>query len=415
EQPRDRHLAGVRVGQAIGRAQLHGRDRVVEVVDRVGAPRAQVVAFEDVQRLQHLEGRERRRHRIDLLAAIRDRRRLAPLRLELRQVLLAEPAARLADGARNRLRDRPAVENLGAALGDLAERRRELLVGHHTARARPAVAEVEPLGLPRPAEGRARRLEELDVLERQRHPALGGADGRRQHARAVHGAEALEGGQPAAEVAGRRARLRPARQVVLRAARGVGGPRRAADEVEHVPFAAARDQHEADAARARHERLDDVERGADGHRRVHRVAAGQQDFDAGHRRERMRGGDDGTATPRDESAAAARTAAANTNEACTITGDRQCGSTWRATMTTSETPSARAASTYIVSRITSTEPRTMRATRGAYTIPMATMTLATLGPSEAISAMARMMAGKAMSPSITRITGLSSRRQYPAQ
>src|SRR5207249_3035641 len=83
-------------------------------------------------------------------------------------------------------------------------------------------------------------------------------------------------------------------------------------------------------------------------------------------------------------------------------------------MTTSETPSARAASTYIVSRITSTEPRTMRATRGAYTIPMATMTLATLGRSEAISAMARMMAGKAMSPSITRITGLSSRRQYPA-
>src|SRR5882724_3710035 len=83
-------------------------------------------------------------------------------------------------------------------------------------------------------------------------------------------------------------------------------------------------------------------------------------------------------------------------------------------MTMSETPRARAASTYVVSRITSTEPRTMRATRGAYTIPMATMTLATLGPSEAISAMARMMAGKAMSPSITRITGLSSRRQYPA-
>src|SRR5205809_52813 len=122
----------------------------------------------------------------------------------------------------------------------------------------------------------------------------------------------------------------------------------------------------------------------------------------------------GTPTPRNDSAASVSTAAANTNEACTITGDRQFGSTWRATMTTSETPSARAASTYIVSRITSTEPRTMRATRGAYTIPMATMTLATLGPSEAISAMARMMAGKAMSPSITRITGLSSRRQYPA-
>jgi len=52
----------------------------------------------------------------------------------------------------------------------------------------------------------------------------------------------------------------------------------------------------------------------------------------------------------------------------------------------------------------------MRATRGAYTTPMATITFSTLGPSEAMSAMARMMAGKAMSPSITRITTLSRRR-----
>ena len=52
----------------------------------------------------------------------------------------------------------------------------------------------------------------------------------------------------------------------------------------------------------------------------------------------------------------------------------------------------------------------MRATRGTYTMPSATMTLTTLGPSEAISAMARMMAGKAMSPSMTRISTLSSRR-----
>ena len=36
----------------------------------------------------------------------------------------------------------------------------------------------------------------------------------------------------------------------------------------------------------------------------------------------------------------------------------------------SRTPSARAASTYAVSRITSTEPRTTRATRGEYTMPM---------------------------------------------
>src|SRR5205809_877110 len=59
-------------------------------------------------------------------------------------------------------------------------------------------------------------------------------------------------------------------------------------------------------------------------------------------------------------------------------------------METSLTPRARAASTYAVSRTTRTEPRTTRATRGMYTTPMATITLVTLGPSEAISAGARM-------------------------
>ena len=47
-----------------------------------------------------------------------------------------------------------------------------------------------------------------------------------------------------------------------------------------------------------------------------------------------------------------------------MTGDRQFGITWRAITERSATPSARAASTYEVSRITSTEPRTTRATRG---------------------------------------------------
>src|SRR5439155_795662 len=70
----------------------------------------------------------------------------------------------------------------------------------------------------------------------------------------------------------------------------------------------------------------------------------------------------GTPTPRNDSAASVSTAAANTNEACTMTGDRQFGSTWRATITRSETPSARAASTYVVSRMTRTEPRTIHDT-----------------------------------------------------
>src|SRR2546423_1645875 len=52
-----------------------------------------------------------------------------------------------------------------------------------------------------------------------------------------------------------------------------GGPR--ADEVEHVTLGApaSRDEHQADAARARHEGLAPFGRRAPRHRRVHGVAA----------------------------------------------------------------------------------------------------------------------------------------------
>ena len=56
----------------------------------------------------------------------------------------------------------------------------------------------------------------------------------------------------------------------------------------------------------------------------------------------------------------------------------------------------------------------MRAIRGVYTTARATTTFCRRGPSEAISAMARMMAGKAISPSMTRIRTLSRVRKYPA-
>src|SRR5918996_169199 len=115
----------------------------------------------------------------------------------------------------------------------------------------------------------------------------------------------------------------------------------------------------------------------------------------------------GTPTPRNESAASVSTAAAKTKLPWTMTGERQLGRTWRARSPASDTPRARAASTYEVSRITSTEPRTTRATRGEYTTAMDAITLMTLGPSAAMSAMARTMAGNAMSPSITRMTTLS--------
>src|SRR5206468_3834542 len=75
----------------------------------------------------------------------------------------------------------------------------------------------------------------------------------------------------------------------------------------------------------------------------------------------------GTPTPRNDSAASVSTAAANTNEACTMTGDRQFGSTSRATITRSETasphtrPMAKASST--TAAPTSSESRAPYTTR----------------------------------------------------
>src|SRR6185436_1676564 len=105
-------------------------------------------------------------------AAVADVNGLAPHRLEVRQITLGQPAPRLLDGARDGLGDRSAIENLAASYCDLAEGARELLVGHHLARARPAIAQVEPLRLGRAAELRARLLDEAGVHERKRHALL---------------------------------------------------------------------------------------------------------------------------------------------------------------------------------------------------------------------------------------------------
>src|SRR5439155_27270504 len=110
--------------------------------------------------------------------------------------------------------------------------------------------------------------------------------------------KALERREPAAEVAWSGARLRPTRQLVVRARGRIRGGGRAADKIERVALAPARDEHEADPAGARHERLDHVQGRADGDRGIDGVAAGQQHLDPGHRGERVSRRDD-TASPHD--------------------------------------------------------------------------------------------------------------------
>ena len=74
-------------------------------------------------------------------------------------------------------------------------------------------------------------------------------------------------------------------------------------------------------------------------------------------------------------------------------------------------PSARAASTYSISRTTSTEARTMRAVCGVVAIDSAIITLTTDAPSTALIAIARMIGGNAMNASIRRMSGPSSLRK----
>ena len=62
----------------------------------------------------------------------------------------------------------------------------------------------------------------------------------------------------------------------------------------------------------------------------------------------------------------------------------------------------------------STSERTSRVTRGISGIAIATMTVRRLAFHIATSAIASRIAGIAITPSITRISGPSSRRRYPA-
>src|SRR5215813_294306 len=270
----------------------------MEVIDGVVSPALEVVAFEDVERLHHLKGGEGWGHRAHLEPAVVDPYGLAPRRREVRQVALGEPAARFLHGPGDGLGDGTAIERFGATLHDLAKGAGELLVGHDLAGPRPAVAEVEPLRLRRASELRPRLLDELRVQKGQRHALLRPFDGGGEHALPRHRAEALEGGEPAAEIAGCGTGFGPAGQLVLSSAGGVRGGGGEADEVQHValtPTVSGND-HEPDPARARHERLDHVQRRAYGYCRVDGIATLEEDADAGQRGGGMGRGDGPAAT-----------------------------------------------------------------------------------------------------------------------
>src|SRR6185295_9846275 len=123
----------------------------------------------------------------------------------------------------------------------------------------------------------------------------------------------------------------------------------------------------------------------------------------------------GIPTPRNDRIASTRIAEATMYVACTISGGSVFGRMWRITSGRVGVPTEIAASTYGSSRTESTIARTSRTTRGISGMTIATITATIPAVHNDTSAIASRIAGIAISPSISRITGPSSQRTYPAK
>ncbi len=119
-------------------------------------------------------------------------------------------------------------------------------------------------------------------------------------------------------------------------------------------------------------------------------------------------------------------ACATSSVAATITGETTLGRMWRRMMRWGAAPMDRAASTYSRSFSASTSPRTMRAVCIHEVAPMATTirvkapssgprTLAIRSRNNITMTSSSGISGRARNMSVSRISGPSSRRKYPAR
>src|ERR1044072_1022611 len=116
----------------------------------------------------------------------------------------------------------------------------------------------------------------------------------------------------------------------------------------------------------------------------------------------------GTPTPRKDSVASNRIAAAIPRVAYTMMIGTRCGKRWRTIIRLSDTPIAVAATTKSLDSTTSDVLYVMRAVAVHRTRAMTTMTSPRLGPTIATSAIATRRAGKARTTSVVRIRIVSS-------
>jgi hypothetical protein len=108
--------------------------------------------------------------------------------------------------------------------------------------------------------------------------------------------------------------------------------------------------------------------------------------------------------PRNESPARSRIAFARSSVASTTTGPATFGRMSRTSARRDDEPSSRDAWTNSESPSESTSPRTTRAYAGQATITMASTAFRMFGPSDAVTTIARMIAGKAKTRSVLRMT-----------
>jgi hypothetical protein len=115
-----------------------------------------------------------------------------------------------------------------------------------------------------------------------------------------------------------------------------------------------------------------------------------------------------TPRPRKLSAASTRTALANVSVNCTVTAAIEFGRMWSSRILGTPAPAAMAPCTKSCDLSDSVLARIRRANSGICITPIAIIALTRLGPSTAMMASARMMAGNANIMSIVRISSESS-------
>ena len=120
---RHAHFIGIcNVGVAVGESHFLRLDHEVKVLGRIMAQTRQVIAFKDVQHLEHSDSLRLSTEFVDIVPSVSCPDGIHPLRVELREVGKSQRSIVLFRKIRDLFRNVTFVENVAAAFGNLPER-----------------------------------------------------------------------------------------------------------------------------------------------------------------------------------------------------------------------------------------------------------------------------------------------------